>query len=196
VLKKNGVNHQGHYPILEPSNGSTYSIAFKLGKETDQNIIVTEEIIKNREVGSTVLVSGPAGSFGLVNNAKHHIFIGGGIGITSLLPMINQLLKEGKGNSATVIQCVRTEGHAIFNDKLHTALPEGHYQILTEKQPISSNHVQGKLHHDTHVYVSGSEDFLALADKALSGANVNKANVHVKSIEPTLGILKAINQKH
>jgi len=194
-IEKDGVFHNGHYTLLEPFNGSTYTVAFKQGNNTDQNTVTTEEIVNNRAVGSTVLVSGPAGSFGLVSDAKSHLFISGGIGIASLMPMINELIKEGKASSATVIQCVRTEGHAAFADKLRSVLPQGQYLILTEKDPISKNHIQGKVKPDTQVYISGSEAFLAMVNNALAGSVQNKAQIHIKSIEPTLGLLKAIGQK-
>jgi nitric oxide dioxygenase len=194
-VDKNGVKNNGHYTLLEPPNGSTYSVGFKQGNPLDQNVVTTEELVNNRPVGSTVLVSGPAGSFGLVSGAKSNLFISGGIGITSLSPMINQLIQDGKAASATVIQCVRTAGHAAFGDKLSSALPKGQYIVLTEKEPISQNHLQGKVNADTQIYISGSEAFLGMVDKALAGLNVSKSQIHIKSIEPTLGLLKAIAAK-
>ena len=50
------VLHNGHYSLIEPFNGNTYSAAFKQGNDTDQNSIVLEELIRNRTVGSTVLL--------------------------------------------------------------------------------------------------------------------------------------------
>jgi len=195
-VEKDGVLHHGHYPLLEASNGSTYTIAFKQGNDTDQNTIVTEEIARKRAVGSTVLVSAPTGSFGLHADAKNHLFISGGIGITSLLGMINELNKQGKASSVNVIQSVRTEGHAAFADKLRKFLPQGQYVTLTEKEPLSKKHLQGKLQPDTHVYISGSELFLGLVEVALAASGGHpRSQIHVKSIEPTVGLLKAINKK-
>ncbi|CAF4875332.1 unnamed protein product, partial [Rotaria sp. Silwood2] len=99
-IEKDGVLHHGHYVPVEPSDGNTYAITCRQGHD-DQNTIVSEEIIRNRAVGSTVLVSAPAGSFGIVNSAKHHLFISGGIGITFLMGMINELNKQGKSSSVT-----------------------------------------------------------------------------------------------
>jgi nitric oxide dioxygenase len=194
-IEKNGVIHNGHYTILDPPGGNTYSVALKLGNNTDQNIITTEEVINNRGVNSTVLVSAPAGTFGLVNDAKNNLFIAGGIGIASLIGLISTLNQQGKSSSTTVIQCVRSEEYAAFAGKLHNIVPQSQYTILTEKDPISKNHLQGKLQPDTQVYVSGSEMFLALVEYALTGAGHPKSQIHVKSIEPTLGLLKAIPKK-
>ncbi|CAF4125383.1 unnamed protein product [Rotaria sp. Silwood2] len=193
-VEKDGVLHQGHYALLEPDNGSTYSIACREG-HVDQNTIVSEEIIRNRQVNGTLLVSAPAGSFGLVSDATSHLFIGGGIGIASLMGMINELNKQGKAASATVIQCVQSEDRAAFASQLQNTLPKGQYLMLTKDNPISKNHLEGKLHSGTHAYISGSEVFLAAAKNALTQAGVAKSNIHIKSIEPTLGLLKAISKK-
>ena len=194
-VAKDGVLHNGRYPLLEPYNGSNYKIAFKLAYDTDPNIIISQEIVQNREVGSMVLVSPPAGSFSLVNEAKQHLFISGGIAITSFVAVIEELQKQGKSDSVTLFQCVRTEGHAAFADKLRSILKEGHYVILTEKDPISKAHLEGKLNSDTHVYLSGSELFLTLAENALSGFNLPKSQIHTKSIEPTLRVLQQLGKQ-
>jgi len=192
-VEKEGVLHNGHYPLTEPFNGYTYTIAFKQGNDVDQNSIVSEEILHNRAIGSTVLGSAPAGSFALASDAKHHLFISGGIGVTSFMAMLEELNQQGKAGSATLIQCVRTEGHAAFAAKLHKILPQGQYVILTQEDPITKAHLEGKLHPDTHVYVSGSEVFLTMAENALAGFVIPKSQIHMRSIEPTLRLLKNIH---
>ncbi|CAF3627193.1 unnamed protein product [Rotaria sp. Silwood1] len=169
-IEKDSKLQHGHYMLLEPDNGSTYSIACREG-HVDQNIIVSEELIRNRQVNSTVLVSGPAGSFGLVSDAGHHLFIAGGIGIASLMGMINALNRQGKANLTTVVQCVQSQDRAAFADQLQNMLPKGQYVMLTKDTPISKNHLEGKLQQGTHVYVSGSETFLDAVENVLAQAN-------------------------
>ncbi|CAF4776391.1 unnamed protein product [Rotaria sp. Silwood1] len=193
-IEKRGALHHGHYTPIDPSNSNSYTIACREG-HVDQNTIVSEELIRNRNVGSTVLVSGPAGSFGLVNDAKHHLFIAGGIGIASLMGMINELNKQGKTSSVTVIQCVQSEDRAAFADKLRNMLAKEHYVMLTKDHPLSKSHLEGKLQSDTHVYTSGSETFLAAVENVLSQTGHPRSHIHIKSIEPTLGLLKAIDRK-
>lgn len=136
-IEEGGVIHNGHYTLLDPPGSNIYSVALKLGNSADQNIITTEEITRNRHVNSTVLVSAPAGTFGLVNVAKNHLFIAVGIGIASLLAMISALNQQGKAPSTSVIQCVRSEEYAAFAGKLHNIIPRSQYSILTERDPIS-----------------------------------------------------------
>jgi len=193
--EKDGVLHHGHYPLVEPFNGNNYTIVFKPGNDIDQNSIVSEELIRNRVVGSTVLVSAPAGSFALRSEGKHHLFISGGIGITSFLSLIEDLNQQGKAGSASLIQCVRTEGHAVSAGRLHKILGQGQYVILTQEDPLGKAHLEGKIRPDTHVYVAGSEVFLTMAETALAGYNHPKSQIHLRSIEPTLRILQSIGHK-
>ncbi|CAF1390521.1 unnamed protein product [Rotaria sordida] len=194
-VDKGGVLHHGHYSLLEPYNGQTYSVALKQGNDFDQNSIVSDEIIRKRAVGSTVLVSPPAGKFSLVKDGNHHLFISGGIGIASFMALIEELNQQGKLASATVVQCARTDNHAAFAATLHKLLPKEQYVILTQNEPISKNHLEGKLRSETHVYVSGSEAFLTMAENALARFNHPKSQIHMKSIEPTLRLLHELEQK-
>ena len=170
-IEKNGVLHNGRYPLVETHNGSTYTIAFKQGYDTDPNTSISEEIIRNREVGSKVLVFPSPGSFSLDNNAKSHLFISGSIAITSFLVILEDLKKLGKN------------------------LSQSHYVTLTEKDPISKGRLQGRLNSDTPVYLSGSEVFLSMAENVLAGLNHPKSQIHRKSIEPTLRVLKELRRK-
>ncbi|CAF1003976.1 unnamed protein product [Rotaria sp. Silwood1] len=194
-IEKNGVLHHGHYPLIEPFNGYNYTIAFKQGNDLDQNSIVSTDMIENHPVGSTVLVSPPAGSFAMAKDGKSHLFISGGIGVTSFMSMIQELQQQGKAASASLIQCVRSEDHAAFAGKLHKILPHGQYLILTQEEPISKEHLHGKIKPDTHVYVAGSEVFLSMAENALAGLAHPKSHIHIRSIEPTLRILHSIGKK-
>ena len=83
--------HNGRYPLVRTYNGSTYTIAFKQAFHTGPNTIISEEMIRNREVGSKVLVSPPAGSFSLDNNAKNHLRISGAFAITSFMMILQDL---------------------------------------------------------------------------------------------------------
>ncbi|CAF3921125.1 unnamed protein product [Rotaria sp. Silwood2] len=188
--QNDGVLHHGHYSLLESFNGSTYSVVFKKVTDLDQNSIVPDEIINNRQVGSTILVSAPVGSFALATDAKSHVFISDGIGIGSFMAFLHELNQQGKMSAVTLIQCVQTEGHAAFVDTLKKMLPQGQYKILTEQKVISKSHLEGRIKPYTHIYVSGPEAFLTLTENALTSFNHPKSLIHMRSIESTLRILQ------
>ncbi|CAF3996531.1 unnamed protein product, partial [Rotaria sp. Silwood1] len=92
-------------------------------------------------------------------------------------------------------QCVQSQDRAAFADQLQNMLPKGQYVMLTKDTPISKNHLEGKLQQGTHVYVSGSETFLDAVENVLAQAGVQRSNIHIKSIEPTVGLLKHLFKK-
>ncbi|CAF3054736.1 unnamed protein product [Rotaria sp. Silwood2] len=188
-LEKDGLFHNRFYGLTEPSNGKTYSIVLKQEPDNASNATVSNEIINNRDVGSTVLVSVPSGTFGLVKDAKHHVLIGGGVGIGPIKAMVEALHAEGKSASATLVHCVRTADHAAFADKLRAAVSDGHYLLLTADNPISKAAIGSKLTPDSHVYVSGSEAFVTIVDKVLGECGHPKSQIHTEAIGPTLSIL-------
>ncbi|CAF3336644.1 unnamed protein product [Rotaria sp. Silwood2] len=121
-VEKDSILHHGHYPLVNTYDGNSYTVAFKQGNGLDQNSIVSEEMIRNYHVGSTILLPPPAGSFALAKDAKRHLFVSGGIGITSFMAIIQELNQQGKAGSVSLTQCVQTEEHAAIAGKLHRIL--------------------------------------------------------------------------
>ncbi len=74
-IKKDDCFHNLHYCLIEPFNGKTYRIAIKDEIDHEPKGIVSNEIIDNYKEGDEILVSFPAGTFGLVQDAKHHLFM-------------------------------------------------------------------------------------------------------------------------
>ena len=89
--------------------------------------------------------------------------------------MLEELNQQGRSSSASLVQCVRTKGHAAFAAKLHRIVSQYQYTILTREDPLSKAHLDGKLNADTHIYVAGSEAFLTMAENALAGFNHPKS---------------------
>ncbi|CAF3425011.1 unnamed protein product [Rotaria socialis] len=189
-LEKGGLFHNRLYGLTEPSNGKTYSIVVKQEADNAPNATISNEIINNLNVGGTILATNPSGNFTLVNDAKHNLFIAGGVGIGPLSAMVQYLSANGKSSSGSLIHCVRTAGHAIFADKLRAALPAGQYVLLSADQPISKAILAGKLQPDTQVYVSGSEAFISIVDAVLVECAHPKSQIHTEAIGPSLSILK------
>lgn len=71
-------------------------------------------------VGDTVRVRGPRNHFPL-RPASRYVFIAGGIGITPILPMIEQV--EAAGAEWTLAYGGRTRGSMAFRDRLQRAYP-------------------------------------------------------------------------
>jgi ferredoxin-NADP reductase len=105
------------------------------------------------EEGSAVGILEPRNHFPLAQEAKHSLFIAGGIGITPIYAMIQAL--HGAGASWELHYCARSQGHAAFYPEL-VALGEARVTSWFSEQPLLDARA---LLHDvrsgTHVYCCG-----------------------------------------
>ncbi|CAF3748165.1 unnamed protein product [Rotaria sordida] len=189
-IKKGNYFHNRHYSLIQPFDGKTYRIAIKQEHDCEPKGIVSNEIINNYKEGSTILATLPAGTFMLVENASHHLFIAGGIGITVLSSLIQELHKQGKSNSVTLIHCVATESHAAFSNQLRSILPRNQYHLLLQGRHL----LQGLIHEivkpDTHVYLCGSVPFMNKVEDYLAQYGHPSSQIHTEAFRPSLSLIK------
>lgn len=74
-------------------------------------------------VGDELHVSAPRNNFSLTDDARHQVFIGGGIGVTALVAMA--MVAQQRGQSAEFHYCARSPQHAPLHDRLEALLPRG-----------------------------------------------------------------------
>jgi len=195
-IKKDGRFHNRHYSLIQPFDGKTYRIAIK--NEIDHEPIgtVSHEIIDNYKEGDQILVSFPAGTFTLVDNSTHNLFIAGGVGITVLSSMIQELNKQGKTNSITLIHCVPTKEHAAFSQQFQSILTqENQYQLLAQGERLGKDILQKNLKPDTHVYICGSIPFMNKIEECLNECGHPSSQIHIEAFQPTLSIIKGVNDQ-
>jgi nitric oxide dioxygenase len=194
-IKKDGHFHNRHYSLIEPFDGKTYRVAFKV-EINEPKGVVSNEIIDNYKEGDEILASFPAGTFELVDNAKHSLFIAGGIGITVLSSMIQELNKQGKANSVTLIYCVPTKEHAAFDKQLKSILSqENQYQLLAQGERLEKDLLQKNLKSDTHVYICGSVPFMNKIEDCLAECGHPSSQIHIEAFQPTLSIIKGVKDQ-
>ncbi|CAF1191053.1 unnamed protein product [Rotaria sordida] len=189
-IKKDGSFHNRHYSLLEPFDGKTYRIAIKDEIDQEPKGIVSNEIIDNYKEGDTILTSFPAGTFALIQDAKHHLFIAGGIGITPLSSLILELHKKNQIKSATLIHCVPTKEHAAFSNELKSILPENQYLLFCQGEKLGKDDLQKFLTPDTHVYICSSIPFMNKLEDYLAECNHPSSQIHTEVFQPSLSVLK------
>jgi nitric oxide dioxygenase len=189
-IKKGNYFHNRHYSLIQPFDGKTYRIAIKQEIDQEPKGLVSNEIINNYNVGDQVLATLPAGTFTLINDAKHHLFIAGGIGITVLSPMILDLHQQNKSDIATLIHCVPTEGHAVFADQMRTILPENQYYILLQSKHLLQGTIEQTLTPKTHVYLCGSAIFMNKVEEYLAQCEHPSSQIHIEAYQPSLSLIK------
>jgi nitric oxide dioxygenase len=189
-IKNGSYFHNRHYSLIQPFDGKTYRIAIKQELDQEPKGIVSNEIINNYKEGDQILASLPAGTFTLIENAKQYLFIAGGIGITVLSSMIQELHKQGKSNTVTLIHCVPTEGHAAFANQMRSIIPRNQYHLLLQGKRLLQGLIRNTVKPDTHVYLCGSVPFMNKVEDYLGECGHPSSHIHTEAFRPALSSIK------
>ena len=189
-IKKGSYFHNRHYSLIQPFDGKSYRIAIKQEIDREPKGLVSNEIINKYKEGDEILASLPAGTFTLVDNTEHYLFIAGGIGITVLGSMIRELNKQGKATMATLFHCVPTESHAAFSNQMRSILPKNQYHILLRGKGRLQGLIRKTIKPKTHVYLCGSVSFMDKVQDYLAKCEHPSTQIHTEAFRPTLSLSK------
>lgn len=138
------------------------------------SIALREEIA----VGSKLSVSLPKNYFPLANEAKHHIFIAGGIGITPFLSMIPVVIRRRQ--SFELHMCSRTRPETPFLEELQAGFPNGTVRFYHDQDeaptPLDVHALLKNREDHEHVYCCGPDGLME---------DVHKATRHWKNVDHT-----------
>ncbi len=108
----------------DPADRDRYVIAVK--RETGGRG-GSESLVRDATEGSAVPVSGPANNFALAKSPAGYTFIAGGIGITPIMAMMRQLLRQG--GRFKLYYCTRSPAATAFRDELSVPALRGKVTI-------------------------------------------------------------------
>lgn len=120
------------------------------------------EEVHRLQIGDELSISAPKNHFPLMDVARHSVLIAGGIGITPILPMAQQLQK--KGLSFEFHYCARSPEtaafasaleNASFADKMHFHYSEVAGSSQMDVVSVLSRHVN-----DSELYICGPASFI------------------------------------
>jgi ferredoxin-NADP reductase len=128
--------------------------------------------------GQLVEVDGPRNHFELVE-AKRYLFVAGGIGITPILPMINQV--AASGHDWRLVYGGRTRSSMAFRDELERL---GQVEIRPQDECglLDLEALLGEPEEGTAVYCCGPEPLLAAVEQRC--AVWPKGTLHVERFAP------------
>lgn len=120
----------------------------------------------NVKAGATIVVLPPLNNFKLAADAKEHIFIAGGIGITPILAMGWHL--KSLGAKATLHYCTRSPEKTSFKDDVKEAFANvvHHHDGGDPAKGIKLAEVLKNRPEGAHLYICGPAGLLAAARKA------------------------------
>ncbi len=147
-----------------PDQLATYRIAVLREPGSRGGSVAAHELVE----GQVVRVSEPRNLFPLAEGASHHLLLAGGIGITPLLSMAQELHRRGA--SFDLHYCARSPSRAAFVDEMVTQMPGRvhlHFDDGADGQRLRLPAVLDASPPHTHLYACGPGGFI---DAMLGGA--------------------------
>ena len=122
-------------------------------------------------VGSVLLVSAPRNRFGLAGReARFHLLLAGGIGVTPMLAMIAEL--ERRTTPWRMHYCTRSLARTAFLDRLRPLIAAGkvelHHDDGDPRRGLDIARTLAAFEVGTHVYFCGPPGFMRAAKAAVS----------------------------
>ena len=131
-------------------------------------------------VGSHLAISAPRNNFPLVPGSHPSLLFGGGIGVTPMLAMADQLHKAGA--PFELHYCARSRSSAAFLDRLATAEYADrvmlHFDDGRDEQKLNAGAVFQAAAKDAHAYVCGPGGFMDYVLGSGTQAGWPKALLH------------------
>ena len=198
----NGQEQRRNYSLSQVADGASLRISVKReGLGTPQGV-VSCHLHDQVQVGDVLDVFAPAGHFTLAASAKPLVLMAAGVGITPLLPMLQEALAAQR--PTTFIHCVRSPAQQAFAATL-LALAAQHPQLLqlrmayeqgtleatganvqTASSAATAELLTGWLpaERDVDAYYVGPVGFMRLAQQTLLAAGVPQAQLHCEFFGP------------
>ena len=151
------------YSLVDrPSDGSSYRIAVLKTQESRGGSKFMHERI---EVGSRLKIAAPVNLFPIFAPGRRHLLVAGGIGITPIYAMADELKRQGADYE--IHYAVRDEAHGAFIDELR----ERHGERLNLyrsnlSEVLAVNEILPHQPFGTHLYVCGPQGMI---DAVLEG---------------------------
>ncbi len=124
-------------------------------------------IFEKVHVGRILTISEPRNNFPLAEAARHHLLLAGGIGVTPMMAMVQEL--ERRGADWTLHYCTRTPEKTAFREKLAPLARAGrvqlHHDLGVPADGLDIARLLKKPRPGTHLYYCGPPGFMAAAAK-------------------------------
>jgi len=148
--------------------------------------------------GDTLCIRGPRNHFPLEENAHASLFIAGGIGITPLWCMIQQL--EARGRNWHLVYCARSPERAAFRQQLlqFGSRVRFHFDGAQGAPLAEIGEIVSKASPQTHLYCCGPLQMLLAFEEACRGrppSMVHTEHFNAGKMRPPAGGFKVILQR-
>lgn len=130
--------------------------------------------------GDTLTISVPKNHFALAADAKRHLLLAGGIGVTPLLAMAEQL--SAQGAAFDLHYCARSKSRAAFVQRMQDApfasQVHGHWDDVPEQPAFDVTALLASVQAGVHIYVCGPKGFMDLVLSTARTAGWPESHLH------------------
>jgi ferredoxin-NADP reductase len=133
------------------------------------------------KVGHEVFVSYPLPGMTIQRPARRHTFVAGGIGITAILGLLQDLPPDATGE---IHYCVHSRSKAVFVDRLHESGLPVYLHCSDEVGRLDVAALLADYVAGTHLYQCGPDSLMAAVDQATS--HWEAGHVHREAFEGTV----------
>jgi tetrachlorobenzoquinone reductase len=164
-------------PATDPDG---YTVGVKLDENSRGG---SRYIIEQMKVGDQIKISAPRNNFPLVENADHVVLVAGGIGITPIWCMAQQL--EALGRSWKIHYACRSQADMAFLSDLKKLNPEHvhlHFDDEAGGKVLDLAAAIAEAPANAHFYCCGPNPMLKAFEAA--AASRPRANVHIEYFTP------------
>lgn len=170
-----------------PSERNRYRLGVLLDPESRGG---SRRLFDEWQVGHRARVSQPRNLFPLATQARHHILVGGGIGVTPMVAMAHHLAATDA--SFELHYCARDEGRAIFLPDLRQladpALIKAHFSA---QRRFAFETDVGAPRDGAHLYVCGPQPFMDSVIAEAHRAGWDDTSIHYELFDVDVDIIGA-----
>lgn len=190
--------HTRNYSLSDAPNKDHWRISVKREEANPQGV-VSNYLHEYIQEGSILSIGIPAGVFVLKEEEKPVVLLAGGVGITPLLSMYQQLSTQSK-RSVTLVQCALNSQVQAFSKEITALKRTDMEHLVVFDQPLATD-VLGKDYayegfltagvlaaipylKQATIYCCGPKAFMAHSLKILSLLGVEESNIHYELFGP------------
>lgn len=205
-LQAKGAEHKQirHYTLSTKPNKEQFRISVKKEADFTPNGVVSTHLHDNIQVGDVIEASAPAGLFTLTEETNPVTFISGGVGITPMLSMLDQLVAEKSQREITFLHAAQHENMHAFHDDVQemiTSLENGKYvygydnPIVIDGKQNFNGYISKEVLKDIHqaemvYYVVGPVPMMEHVANVLTEIGVAPENIKYEVFGPKQAIVK------
>jgi vanillate O-demethylase ferredoxin subunit len=158
-----------------PKDQLYYEIGVFNDPDSRGGSVLLHEVVNE---GDRISISEPRNLFPLDNSASHHLLIAGGIGITPLLCMAEQLTE--KQCNFDLHYCAKSQDHAGFINRINDSefADRSHYHFSQRDGRLNIAEVLRHYDSGTHLYVCGPVPFMDAVLETAKAEGWPEAHLH------------------